>query len=213
MAVRLAILVALLWLWGSGCERIPLADGLPDKLGCSSCHGGSDNAAPPQAVNGDTGTETIAVGAHQPHMLGSSIAGPVACSECHIVPTIMNGTDHPDPLGRVAPVVFGVLGRKEPAAPVWDRNVKTCTNTYCHGSTLRGGKERPAPVWTRVDGSQVMCDSCHGNPPGDTHPNDDKCEACHGEVVSAGGVIKNPPLHVDGIVQVGSASRILGEEN
>jgi hypothetical protein len=31
-----------------------------------------------------------------------------------------------------------------------------------------------------------------------------ECEVCHGEVVSPGGVVKNPALHVDGIIQIGS---------
>jgi predicted CxxxxCH...CXXCH cytochrome family protein len=207
----LAPLLALaLLLSVAACQRVPLADGLPDKLGCSSCHGSPANAAPPGAVNGDTSTNTIAVGAHQPHMLGSSLAGAVACSECHVVPTAMNGTDHPDPLGRVAPVVFGVLANKSPAEPAWDRKAKTCAGTYCHGATLRGGKERPPPVWTKVDGSQVQCDSCHGNPPGGTHPSDSRCEACHGDVVDAGGIVKNPSLHVNGIVELVTSNSMEG---
>jgi predicted CxxxxCH...CXXCH cytochrome family protein len=135
-------------------------------------------------------------------MRGSTLAAPVACTECHPFPLAANGTDHPDPLGRPAAVVFGPVANHDDASPVWDRRALTCSGTYCHGSTLRGGRERPAPVWTRVDGSQLKCDSCHGNPPCCSHEQSDQCERCHDEVMSAGGVIKNPSLHVNGAVEV-----------
>jgi len=116
----------------------------------------------------------------------------------------MDGTEHPDPLGRPAPVDFGVLARTDSASPVWDRTARTCAGTFCHGATLRGGKERPPPIWTRVDGSQLQCTSCHGNPPGGTHPQDNQCEGCHGDVVAAGGVIKDPSLHINGQIDLAS---------
>jgi predicted CxxxxCH...CXXCH cytochrome family protein len=194
---------AFLVLAGAGCQRTPFADGLPSSTDCAGCHGQDGDPTPPRAVDGNTSTGSIGVGAHQAHMSGSSLAGPVACSECHVLPLVANGTDHPDPLGRPALVVFGPLATRLPADPVWDRSVRTCAGTYCHGSTLRGAAARHAPIWTRVDGSQVKCDGCHGNPPPPTHPEGTDCENCHGQVVAAGGIVKNPLLHVDGIVQVG----------
>ena len=184
------------------CSRSALKDGLPAEVDCTGCHGQNGDPTPPVAVDGTFGTESIGVGAHQAHMRGSWLAGPVACTECHVLPADANGTDHPDPLGRPASVVFGPLATKEPASPAWERNKRTCAGTYCHGATLRGGDVRPPPVWTRVDGSQLKCDSCHGNPPGGTHPQMNECEVCHGDVVSAGGVIKNPALHANGNVEV-----------
>jgi len=202
--VRLAIsfVLAFVSFVAAGCSRSVLDDGLPTNLDCTGCHGQNGDPTPPPAVDGTSSTESIGVGAHLPHMRGSLLAGPVACAECHVLPVQANGTDHPDPRGRPAAVVFGPLATRAPASPVWDRSLRTCRGTYCHGSTLRGGDVRPAPLWTRVDGSQVKCDSCHGNPPGDTHPQMNECEVCHGDVVSAGGVIKNPALHVNGIVEV-----------
>lgn len=194
--------VLLLGLGQAGCQPSPLADGLPASIDCTGCHGQDGDPTPPKAVDGTTSTSSIAVGAHQAHMRGSDLAGPVACVECHPLPAAANGTDHPDPLGRPASVEFGVLASQEPAAPVWNRERRTCSGTYCHGATLRGGADRPAPIWTRVDGSQVKCDSCHGNPPGPTHPEGSECELCHGEVVAKGGAIINPLLHVDGIIQI-----------
>jgi predicted CxxxxCH...CXXCH cytochrome family protein len=200
---RTALGIALFSLAAAACTRSPLADGLPAHTDCTGCHGQNNDPTPPPAVDGTFSMEHIGVGAHQVHMSGSKLAGPVACSECHVLPTVANGTDHPDPLGRPAPVVFGPLASRESAMPVWNRSALTCSGTYCHGTTLRGGNERPPPVWTRVDGSQLKCDSCHGNPPCCTHPQDNHCEDCHGDVVGAGGVITNPSLHVDGFVEIG----------
>lgn len=191
----------LLSLLTVGCSRSRLSDGLPATTDCTGCHGQGTDPTPPPAVDGTTDTKAIAVGAHQAHMRGSDIAGPVECGECHILPMVANGTEHPDPWGRPAAVDFGNLAHWDSAGPVWDRETRTCAGTFCHGSTLRGGEDRPPPVWTRVDGSQIKCDSCHGNPPGESHPQDSQCEKCHSDV-SAGGVIKNPELHVNGKVEL-----------
>jgi predicted CxxxxCH...CXXCH cytochrome family protein len=198
----LAAAVAWLGLAAASCQPSPLADGMPANTGCTGCHGQNGDPTPPPAVNGSTSTQSIGVGAHLAHMRGSSLAGPVACVECHPFPSAANGTDHPDPLGRPAEVIFGALATKAPASPAWDRKPRTCAGSYCHGATLRGGAVRPPPVWTRVDGTYLACDACHGNPPGDTHPQMNECEVCHGEVVGAGRVITNPLLHVDGNVQI-----------
>lgn len=199
----LAVVAVWSLLAGAGCQRSPLVDGLPANIDCTGCHGEKGDPTPPPAVDGTTSTQSIGVGAHQAHMRGSGLAGPVACVECHILPAAADGTLHPDPWGRPAAVDFGVLATQAPAQPAWKRETRTCAGTYCHGATLRGGDERPAPVWTRVDGSQVKCDSCHGNPPVATHPQSSECEACHGQVVGKGGTFKEPRLHVDGIIQVG----------
>lgn len=202
MRARLPAFAMICAALAMACARSQLEDGLPTELDCTGCHGANGDPTPPPAVDGTMATDSIGVGAHAAHMRGSWLAGPVACTECHVLPAKANGTDHPDPLGRPAPVLFGPLATKEPARPAWDRGQRTCAGTYCHGATLRGGDVRPAPVWTRVDGSQLKCDACHGNPPGGTHPQMDACEVCHGDVVSAGGAITNPALHVNGIVEL-----------
>jgi predicted CxxxxCH...CXXCH cytochrome family protein len=184
-----------------GCARQSLTDGLPDTLDCASCHGSTINYAPPHAVDGATNTSDIRVGAHQSHLLGGTVAGPVACVECHPIPTDM--ANHPSVEGGPAHMTFGTFASRAGAVPVWDRGTARCTNTYCHGATLRGAETRQGPLWTQVDGSQLTCTSCHGNPPSGTHTTNTQCEACHGEVVAAGGVIIAPLRHIDGIVDVG----------
>jgi predicted CxxxxCH...CXXCH cytochrome family protein len=183
----------------SGCDRRLLSDGLPGGMNCSSCHGSNKNMAPPRAVNGSTSTSEIGVGAHQSHVVDNKIAAAMPCDECHPMPRDM--LDHPDPNGGRADVVFGALASQGGVSPIWDLNRGRCANTYCHGATLRGAETRSAPVWTRVNGSQVSCTSCHGNPPGGDHPTG-ACETCHGEVVGPGGIIVKPALHVNGKIEV-----------
>jgi predicted CxxxxCH...CXXCH cytochrome family protein len=194
--------VVLLVLSLASCSRTRLDDGLPATTDCTGCHGQKDDPTPPPAVNGSFDTHDIGVGAHATHMQDGEVSLSVGCLECHPMPMVADGTEHPDPLGRPATVLFGLIAHQGSANPVWDRKTRTCANTYCHGSTLRGAQDRPAPVWTQVDGSQLKCTACHGNPPGGTHPQDSQCEKCHGEVVAAGGVIKTRGQHVNGSVEV-----------
>ena len=82
--------IALLSL--AACSRSPLSDGLPANIDCTGCHGQNNDPTPPPAVDGTSSTEHIGVGAHLAHMRGSELAGPVACTECHILPPAANGT-------------------------------------------------------------------------------------------------------------------------
>jgi predicted CxxxxCH...CXXCH cytochrome family protein len=181
-----------------GCERSALSDGLPNTQDCSSCHGSKVNAAPPKAVNGSQSTADIGVGAHQSHLVAGHVAAPVACDECHRVPTDL--LSHPDPLGRPAPVIFGTNATRYGAAPVWNRTDVSCSDTYCHGGILSGAASRPAPVWTNLDGSQLRCRACHGCPPTGNHPTSNACHTCHGDVVSPNGIIKDLTRHINGYV-------------
>ena len=201
---------------GLGCQRHQLADGLPANINCSSCHGGPDNAAPPVAVNGASDTTDIGVGAHQSHLIPGPdhISDPIACSECHVVPAVLDYDKHPNPIPGPATVTFGPLAQTGGANPTWDRTSATCSNTYCHGATLPAPPP-PAPplptppLWTLVDNSQSNCFSCHGDwPPnlGGSHPAHVAytCDTCHARVVAAGGemTIIDPSLHVNGKIEV-----------
>lgn len=195
--------IVFLGVW-FGCERSTVTDGLSESTDCSSCHGTPGNPAPPKAVNGATSTSDIGVGAHTAHLVGSSIAGPVMCTECHPMPT--DYYTHPDVYGRTAEVVFGPLATTNGVVPTWERPTVTCRNTYCHGATLSGAETRIAPLWTRVDGSQRNCASCHGFPPAGTHPTSILCDSCHGDVAGPGGTIKTPSRHVDGVLDFGAVT-------
>jgi predicted CxxxxCH...CXXCH cytochrome family protein len=176
------------------------------------CHGGaSGNAAPPRSVRGETKTSVPAVGAHQAHLVAGNLRGPIACDECHKVPTPENWRTHLG--GGNASVEFvGTLGRSGGAIPSFDFATLRCSGTYCHGGTLSDPKATlTAPAWNVVDGSQRTCGSCHGIPPAQVslggqlldHPQggtDSKwCHLCHARTVDANGNIDLAGgHHIDG---------------
>ena len=118
----------------------------------------------------------------------------------------MTSVNAPGHLDGTTQIQFGDRAKLGGARPLWNIGNATCSNSYCHGATLDGGKAT-APKWTKVDGSQNTCDSCHGmdlqsyvQVP--TIPAA-KLVGLH-DTVNAAGVIVKPGQHVDGIVQVSS---------
>lgn len=173
-------------------------------LACNTCHGGGANNAPPKEVSGGTATTLRGVGAHQAHVVGgSSWHLDVTCNECHLVPATQNAVGHID-AQRPADVTFSGLG----AGTTW--NGANCSS-YCHGTTLKTSAGTPAggnatvPVWTKVDGTQKQCTSCHGSPPPLPHPQNSACETCHADA-GPNQTIKTPSMHIDGTVQVTAGS-------
>ncbi|ABS26026.1 cytochrome C family protein [Anaeromyxobacter sp. Fw109-5] len=162
---------------------------------CSSCHGDSIRAgaelvkaAPPIGAGGETATTSLAVGAHQTHVIGSVLSNGYACSECHVVPATMT---HPN---ATVDVAWGTIATKDGATPSWNRAAATCSSTYCHGAFV-GGAPLNAPSWTTVDGSQAVCGSCHGAPPPAPHSRSTNCGSCHPSY-PPGGV--NRAVHANG---------------
>jgi predicted CxxxxCH...CXXCH cytochrome family protein len=181
-------------------ESMPPLEG-----GCRSCHGSNSNAAPPKAVNGDTDTGVIGVGAHQVHVLGGPLMHPVACQACHVVPKNADDPGHMDhPLP--AYIIWGDISKAMGANATWDHGSATCTNTYCHGATLTGGSNT-SPVWTKVDGSQAACGACHGLPPPAPHPQSQTCENCHAPIAGPNLSIADPARHADGVLDVKDTSQ------
>ena len=176
-----------------------VADFVPPASGCSACHGGDDNAAPPTSTTGLTSTTEVAVGAHQTHVAGGALRGPIPCQECHVVPTTAVEPTHMD--GLPAEVVWGVIAQTGGLMPAWDATSETCA-VYCHGVSLDGGSHT-TPRWTIVDGTEAACGSCHGLPPPAPHPPRSDCWKCHGETVNELGEIDLAGgKHVNGIVDV-----------
>ena len=154
---------------------------------CSFCHGVRSSesmagydvsvrpglAAPPDDVAGRlSGRNGGATGAHASHLSPNAIANPVACGECHVVPSDLRHVT------RTADVAFGPLATSGGAAPAWDAGSLTCASTYCHGATLTGGGLK-SPNWTQLDGSARACAACHGAPPPAPHPAGTSCGGCH----------------------------------
>jgi predicted CxxxxCH...CXXCH cytochrome family protein len=183
--------------------------------GCSACHGGPDNPAPPVDTNGGSATTLVTIGAHQAHVTAASnLAAPLACDDCHVVPTSVDAPGHMDP--GPAEVAFGDLAAANGATPTWNRAQATCSSTYCHGAslTLAGGSNK-APVWTTVNNTQDACGTCHASATsGMTRPHPvgaagSTCATCHGTTMTDNSAFKNKALHVNGAVEIAPPSGTL----
>ena len=190
-------------------KAAPHLDGKLDVGGdCNGCHRETPVFA---NLAGSTLTTDPIVGAHQAHLTGmSKLRGPIACEECHRVPAQVTSPGHLDTLlpAEVFPAGAGMLAHAGGAQPAWDRAGATCTNTYCHGSTLSGDVSAGllrAPVWNA--GDQAYCGACHGLPPSTHAPgltiND--CATCHPSVDAFGNPLfdlAGASRHLDGVIDV-----------
>lgn len=164
-----------------GCHTNP---GGPEA--CNTCHGnfaGDPNLPLDQAP--------LENGAHQAHLTGGEHSRTVECEACHIIPLSWDAEGHIDP--PPAEIHFSGLAVADSANPVWSETEETCSGTYCHGDA--------APNW---EDDQAECGSCHSIPPPDPHyPADlNQCVWCHSLVINADGVITQPDLHVNGVVDL-----------
>ncbi len=241
------LLTTLLGLSGlalSGCGTPQPATGGGGGGGaCDVCHGdparkgtlpGTDanlTAAPPAAP---AGAPDSVVGAHQAHLnpgATGSLRGPIACAECHVVPTNSNHASNPP----AQIVVFSgvALGPSvttdgtNPGMPTWNgASTPTCSSVYCHGSFQwfgngQGGADvlgsAFTPDWTKGSG-QAACGTCHALPPSGhitnafiaaDPTNPVTCNGCHGGTVDpAGNIIIDPQtgvsLHINGEINEGA---------
>ncbi|MEZ4402554.1 MAG: CxxxxCH/CxxCH domain-containing protein [Kofleriaceae bacterium] len=167
---------------------------------CDSCHGSGGQSAPPRDTTGATATTARGVGAHRAHLTGGAWHKPVACADCHRVPTAVSSTGHTDtPLP--AELTFSALAG---TGTTW--NGTRCSNNYCHGATLGAGGTATTPTWTLVNGSQSACGSCHGLPPPAPHPANPDCGQCHPTMTPGNTTtITDPSRHIDGNVDVTGA--------
>jgi predicted CxxxxCH...CXXCH cytochrome family protein len=172
----------------------------------AGCHGSAGEPAPPLALNGRQETSVSGVGAHAQHLASSSWHVQLQCDDCHLVPTEVTDPGHIDTT-LPAELTFSAFAKTDGASPAWSGT--SCSGVYCHGVTLSGGSDT-SPVWTKVDGSQTQCGSCHGMPPTGDHTTSTACAACHGAVVDAAQTIIAPSLHIDGKVTATSGIHSTG---
>ncbi len=166
-------------------EAAPVGD-------CTRCHGGvgEDSGAPPAAFG---------TAAHAVHVNGGAIGGPFACETCHVDPRL-DGSQHMN--GSVDVVLSGVATGNGAVAARFDPPTESCT-TYCHGVSLEAGGSITTPVWTKADGTQAACGTCHGNPPPAPHPAWEGCSDCHPTTVAPDGSVDVVHgFHVNGTVEV-----------
>ena len=163
---------------------------------CNLCHGSEENPAPPVDTTGNDEITAMGVGAHQAHLAGGEHGRPVACDECHSVPSQVDEPGHVD--GLPAEVTFDGPATSDGRAATWDASSATCS-AFCHAPTP--GDERQSPVWNAA--ATLDCTSCHGKPPPAPHPQMTECSMCHADVVGSDDeTIVDREKHVDGIVQV-----------
>lgn len=140
---------------------------------CDACHGDG----PPPGLGG-------MAGAHQAHFTASEFRGPVACNDCHLVPTMRDEAGHIDtdlPVEVVLGSDAATGGGTVPA--MYDPATQTC-QTACHGASF-DAMVSASPPWQSVESPQ--CGDCHGLPPtlvrdgADMHPPSGlaDCGACH----------------------------------
>ncbi len=182
---------------------------------CVSCHGGVDNrtGAPPADTRGATATAGRGVGAHTAHVQAGPMAGAFGCGECHEPVAEVGSPGH---MNGAVDLPFGALSRTGGASPTWNPAAPagpSCSSVYCHGARLRGGTNNE-PVWTKVDGTQAACGTCHWSAavlaaspvghvalaPGSTEAT---CNACHPQTVTPAGTIAVAAgKHVNGVADV-----------
>jgi predicted CxxxxCH...CXXCH cytochrome family protein len=171
---------------------------------CSTgCHGSGGDTAPPNDLDGHSSTDGVGVGAHQAHLLGSTLGTPVACDECHVVPDAVGDPGHLDSDTDTTPgeaeIHWGTLAKTDGSFLPWDPSANpddpTCT-VYCHGTAALGGTG-VSPGWTQVDPA-IGCGACHSMPPPPNHPASDACEGCHSSVAGPNHTIIDPSRHING---------------
>jgi predicted CxxxxCH...CXXCH cytochrome family protein len=149
----------------------------------TSCNGG---------CHGDAKSAAPATGAHRAHLEGGYFTQPLACNECHRVPTAVGDAGHLDSLAP-AELVFGLLATARGAVASW--NGSRCS-TYCHGAST--------PAWAGTGATDAYCGSCHGLPPA-TSPHLmsmqlTDCVGCHQETVGPfANVLVGNGKHMNGV--------------
>lgn len=164
------------------------------EMPCNGCHGTTANGAPPSDTLGNRSPSARGVGAHDLHLQASASHAPVACNECHVVPTRTDTVGHRDTV-LPAEISFGPIATADRHAPSYSPTQLTCDGTYCHGSAT--------PNWLQPLAASKICGSCHGAPPSEPHPPRSDCGTCHSALMDLAGNFIAPERHVDGSLDLG----------
>lgn len=168
---------------------------------CDGCHAGAGSAAFFD-LQGSSRAGVRPVGAHQAHLSGHRLRGPLGCEDCHLVPEKVTSPGHID--SKPPAKVFNQTGPDaglafaDGAQPTWESGSGTCANVYCHGGGAKLRQDSSPWVarqqrWTD-DASAAGCSSCHGLPPRDGRPEHLNttpitCYTCHGRAIDSTGRI------------------------
>ncbi len=221
--------------WGAGYKNYD---------NCTVCHGvpttGNDGSVisvnPEKTAPGGTGTDTNGdtastdpqVGMHQAHLTAArNYSDPIACGECHTVPTPATLTTHiNDLLPAEVPLAGGLTTtnpRSLPQTPAYSGG--QCNNTYCHDyNRFKNGFPDDAtppfatnaPIWntTLLNGTSADCQQCHGYPPGGSHPQPaTDCAGCHPDVAPNNISFSIVYQHINGSIEGGGCNGCHGQSN
>lgn len=206
---------------GVSCNSCHTFSGGP--ASCNTCHGVFNDSimiAPPRALNGDTATSYIAVGAHTSHLYSNRLSV-VPCASCHNVPQSVFSSGH---INSSSLITLQGLATTNIAYNAKFSPNGSCANTYCHGNfSFTKASALPENYfaftdsvmvgnnitvqWTQVGESEAVCGSCHDLPPkGHIGYQENwpisSCVSCHAEVVDANGNIIDKTKHINGQVDV-----------
>ncbi|HYV47888.1 MAG TPA: CxxxxCH/CxxCH domain-containing protein [Myxococcaceae bacterium] len=197
---------------------LDLGDGLGS--GCSACHGDATSPAPPRDTAGRTSEALAPVGAHRAHLEARHhLRGPIACAECHRVPSSPLAPGHIDsalPAEVFPDASVGMLARADGASPTYDPATASCGSVYCHGAGTRASGDQaatriPNPSWTGGT-SQAICGACHGIPPADGLHSPTLtitgCARCHAPSIDPSGAIR---ITVDPVTGAISSTHMDGQ--
>jgi predicted CxxxxCH...CXXCH cytochrome family protein len=186
---------------------------------CNTCHGSAANPAPPIDLQGRTDPSLPTVGAHQAHLNANRLSSPIACGECHLVPSKVNDPGHLDSAlpAEVFPLGSGPLARARGATPTYSHQNATCSSVYCHGGGTAAQADQGLEIvreWRWANGAdQLGCGTCHGIPPVDANHHAsillNQCHTCHAATIDTTGNLifttdgdgVRRTTHLDGTVQ------------
>lgn len=187
---------------------------------CNTCHGSFANPlliAPPTDLARNIDTKFAGVGAHSDHLISAKMGALTVCNDCHIVPSSYSSAGHIDNTPK-AELFFQKKNIFEIGNGSYDFTSNKCSNTYCHGGFVftKSNSQYPfaysadkiegnnyQPIWNKVDGSQILCGSCHGLPPkGHMESTLESCATCHSGVVDRYGKIIDATKHMNRKVNV-----------
>jgi len=187
---------------------------------CNTCHGDfSDPSkiAPPTDISGNTSTTIKSVGAHSKHLLDNTLGNKVSCGSCHQTPQSVYDAGHMDsqlPAEVLLKETATLFGASDAS---YNDNSATCSNTYCHGNFVfykdsavttnqfAYASDRMIGIsnavdWTKIDGTQIQCGTCHGLPPeGHIQVPLNACYQCHRDVIDKQGNIIDKNKHINGV--------------
>ncbi|MBC8204203.1 CxxxxCH/CxxCH domain-containing protein [bacterium] len=183
---------------------------------CHSCHGSSENPAPPYDLTGNDNEDSLSVGAHQNHLAETGICDPFSCSDCHLPVSSIGAHINFPP----AEISFSGLATQNGGLPtVYNSSSGECSDVHCHGgwsfdkNASSNGWIYTAPdgmmrgnsvtmVWNQFGAGYPSCGTdCHSLPPVG-HQFYPSCNNCHSGVVNSNNEIIDKSKHINGLINV-----------